>query len=214
MVAPTIYDFIRGGLFWVAIIFLSKYARAWWNKPGTKSRAEQAEDDPNALLRIIERQQDGGVDYEKSGGKTEEYSWTQTSDELEVKILINNIADELVPKRDISVDIQCNFLKVLVQNKIIINDYTCDVLVPEECTWTVESNVEGGLGPGEKLERKVLFLYLRKKFPTKGKDNWNCLVKSEANKIDNTHLGAPVHLYNPNDRASMRNVVQSLRRRR
>ena len=55
MVAPTIYDFIRGGLFWVAIIFLSKYARAWWNKPGTKSRAEQAEDDPNALLRIIER---------------------------------------------------------------------------------------------------------------------------------------------------------------
>lgn len=212
--APTIYDFIRGGVFWIAIIVLTKYIREWWNKSEVKSSPQQAEDDPNALLRVIERQQDGGVDYEKSGGKTEEYSWTQTSDELEVKILLDKIANEIIPKRDVLVEIKYNFLKVVVQNKIIINDYTCDILVPEECTWTVESTVENGQGSGEKWERKVLFLYLRKKFQTKGKDNWDCLVKNEVNKIDNTHLGAPVHLYDPNDRASMRNVVQSLRRRR
>ena len=158
-----------GGLFWVAIIFLSKYVRAWWNKPGIKSSAEQAEDDPNALLRVIERQQDGGVDYEKSGGKTEEYSWTQTSDELEVKISMDNSANEIVPKRDISVEIQCNFLKVLVQNKIIISDYTCDVLVPEECTWTVESVVEGGLSRERNLKEKYCFYIYVKKFQQRGK---------------------------------------------
>jgi hypothetical protein len=35
----------------------------------------------------------------------------------------------------------------------------------------------------------------------------------KKNKIDNSYLGAPVSIFDPNDPDSMKNIVQSLRRR-
>ena len=172
--------------------------------------------DSNALMKMIEKQQDGGIDIKATGNKTEHYSWIQTSEDVEVKIPLEPLFDE-VTKHDIQISIQYNFLKVIIKDKTIMNDFTYDALDTEECTWTVESlkddNDDDVNKSNTSMEKKYLFLYLRKKYETKGKDNWNCVLKHEKNKIDNSYLGAPVSILDPNDPDSMKNIVQSLRRR-
>ena len=225
--SPTVYDLLRGALFWIMFYFVSKFIREWWYntvkpKPNHMSKKKKISgekdkgNDSNAFMKMIEKQQDGGIDIKATGNKTEHYSWIQTSEDVEVKIPLEPLFDE-VTKHDIQISIQYNFLKVIIKDKTIMNDFTYDALDTEECTWTVESLKDDDDDDVNKsntsMEKKYLFLYLRKKYETKGKDNWNCVLKHEKNKIDNSYLGAPVSILDPNDPDSMKNIVQSLRRR-
>ena len=104
--SPTVYDLLRGALFWIMFYFVSKFIREWWYntikpKPNHMSKKKKISgekdkgNDSNALMKMIEKQQDGGIDIKATGNKTEHYSWIQTSEDVEVKIPLEPLFDEV-----------------------------------------------------------------------------------------------------------------------
>jgi len=74
-------------------------------------------------------------------------SWTQTQDEIELKLALTE-GDLVVKAKDCQVLFKRQSLKVLVGNVVKVEGALFGSIVPDDCTYTIES---GGGGGGREL---------------------------------------------------------------
>ena len=114
------------------------------------------------------------------GGSTDKYTWTQTSDEVEVRVPIA----VGTTKRDVRVLFAADALAVRVGGAIVLEGRPCRALAPDDCGWQFED--AGGA--------RWLTLALAKKSPTPVMPDkkcafWECVLQGD-DAVDVSHIGA------------------------
>jgi len=114
------------------------------------------------------------VDY---GGKTDKYTWDQDENEVNITFPL----DKTIRARDIQCTIRALTLKLVVKGKTLLDGPLCHEVLPEGCTWTMES------------ESGNLDVLLAKPKHTENPVWWKCIVLGEP-EIDVEAIEASKYL--------------------
>lgn len=119
-----------------------------------------------------------------AGGSTHNYSWTQTSDDVEVRI--SPLLCRAARTRDVSVRFGSDALAVEIGGEVILDGAPCRALAPDGCSWQFDDDGAGG--------ERCLLLTLAKKVPTpvvpeRKCTHWDCVLQGD-DAVDVTHIGA------------------------
>lgn len=157
-------------------------------KPKTKE--EDAGDDEGASLQELLKKSDDPASF---SGETDDYRWTQTSDEIE---LVIPAATELA-RRDIKCSFRPNKIHFSIGERVVLDGPPFDAVEPEDCTWQIERSVE---------ETSVV-VTLRKKKSTTSTRHWRYVIAGHTN-IGKNKVGPEVVHMDSSDPESIKRAVQ------
>ena len=134
----------RRNIFWVvigiivfAVVFFALIIlKIWWDYQqyvkDENDKVKLAEEDTKEMKRLR------ALEEKYKSGETKQYKWSQTSDEIEIKVLLNN-DKEYDPALLKSKDVECVFKQTTLQVKIkgltILNGTFYDKIIPSESSW-------------------------------------------------------------------------------
>lgn len=135
-------------------------------KTTTSARSGGGGGDVQALRALTDRlassQARASLDVDRSGykgGKTDEYTWSQSDDEVEIVVPVPTECD----KKNISVQFKTKSINVAVDGKQILSGNLFASVHPDDCTWTLS-----------KGKSRVLTVSLEK---VNQDTNWSSLLK-------------------------------------
>merc|ERR1712086_10926 len=130
------------------------------------------------------------------GGKTDNYEWTQTKSEVEIRF---PVASD-VRGREVDWNLSSTSIKLVVRGELLLEGELPAKVQVEDSIWTLDN--EG--------DQRFVLWTLQKLEPTEGRAHWKCVAKGEP-KIDTTSFGSKIQTVNASDPDSIAKMVAQLK---
>lgn len=158
-------------------------------------------DDINNLANyknLMDTSRDNDILY----GKTKNYTWNQNENEIEMFIPLDMFANiDSVRAKDVKTYIKANTLKIIVNEKEIINGKLYDKILPDDSNWQLDTLND---------KTKQIWITLYKAAPTIRNKHWKSLLIGDE-EIDVSKLGPPIHGIDTNDKTSIKNAIEKVK---
>ena len=126
------------------------------------------EEDFSAFQKVLDERRE----RESIAGTTPKYDWTQSEQEIDIYIPIQEYSKGRITKPDIQIDIKTSFIIVTIAGETILNDTFFAAVVPDECNWQIEDL--------ENSNRR-LWINIFKRIPTTRQNHWKFILAGDQN---------------------------------
>ena len=130
------------------------------------------EEDFSAFQKVLDERRE----RESIAGSTPKYDWTQSEQEIDIYIPIQEYSKGRITKPDIKIDIKTSFITVTIAGETILNDTFFAAVVPDECNWQIE-DVQNS--------NRRIWINIFKRSPTTPQNHWKYILVGDQIKGDN-----------------------------